>query len=70
MLVFLLRSRFAFECSKLEFVSRCKLVLKLHKYCFDLLEVVSDCVDLDQHALVKIVRSLPPCFDSSTRLER
>ena len=71
MLVLLLRSRFAFACSTLEFESRGSLACKLHKFGFDLLIwVVSDCVDLVQHALVKIMRSLPPCFDSSTRLER
>ena len=69
MLVLLLQWRFVFACSKPEFESRGKLLFKLHKFGFDLLKVVSDCVDLGQRALVKIMRSLLPCYDSSTRLE-
>ena len=36
------------------------MAFKLHKFGFDLLKVVFDCVDLGQHALVKIIRSLCP----------
>ena len=62
MLVLLLCSGFAFACSKLELEIRGNLAFKLHKFGLDLLKVVSDCVDLAQHALVKIMRSLLPCL--------
>ena len=38
-------SRFAFACSKLEFENRGNFAFKLHKFGFNILKVVFDCVD-------------------------
>ena len=47
-----LGSRFAFACSKLEFVNSGNLAFKLHKFVFNLSKVDFDCVDLGRNVLV------------------